>query len=203
MFLKTHRRVKNGKEHCYYSIAENKRTARGVGQRQVLYLGEINDSQREAWKRAIRVFDEGANSERAVAVYTSATALPAHAEGYGVRVIVIALPREGEAVTPESFHYRVHRSRLRQTRRREGRYLLRTNLTSTDPAQLWERYLQLVRVEEAFRNLKGDLGIRPIYHQLENRVEAHVFISFIAFALHATLPDQPRPRLSAAQKIAV
>jgi hypothetical protein len=59
-------------------------------------------------------------------------------------------------------------------------------------AQLWERYLQLVRVEEAFRNLKGDLGIRPIYHQLENRVEAHVFISFIAFALHATLQARLR-----------
>lgn len=523
MFLKTHRRVKNGKEHCYYSIAENKRTTRGVVQRQVLYLGEINDSQREAWKRAIQVFDEGANSERAVAVYTSAMALPTHAEGYGVRVcleamelhrprqwgacwlgaelwnqldmdgfwrprlgcsregtdwtkvlqvlslyrlidpgsewrlhrdwfestalgdllhgdfslaakdtlyrchdrllshkedffshlsdkwrdlfnpdyevllydltstyfestpdfpegdkrrfgysrdkrsdcvqivialvlttegfplaykvlpgntldnqtlrdfladiekqygkakrlwlmdrgipteevlaemrasdppasylvgtpkgrltkyeerllkenwqqaregvnvklltdegetyvlarsedrvhkersmrrrrlkrylkalhklrlqrklpltrddllkalggaakeagrdakhIVITLPPEGAAVTPESFHYRIDRTRLRQARHREGRYLLRTNLTSTDPAQLWERYLQLVRVEEAFRNLKGDLGIRPIYHKLENRVEAHVFISFIAFALHATLQARLR-----------
>jgi transposase len=518
MFLKTHRRRKKGKEHCYYSIAENKRTTRGIVQRQVLYLGEINDSQREAWQRAICVFDEGANSERAVAVYTSATALPAHAEGYGVRVcleemelhrprqwgacwlgaelwkqldmdgfwrprlgcsregtdwtkvlqvlslyrlldpgsewrlhrdwfestaladllhgdfslaakdtlyrchdhllshkegffshlaekwrdlfnpdyevllydltstyfestpdfpegdkrrfgysrdkrsdcvqivialvlttegfplaykvlpgntldnqtlrdfladiekqygkakrlwlmdrgipteevlaemrasdppanylvgtpkgrltkyeerllkenwqqaregvdvklltdegetyvlarsqdrvhkersmrrrrlkrylkelkklrlerklpltrddllkalggaakeagrdakhIIITLPPEGSAVTPESFHYRINRTHLRRTRLREGRYLLRTNLTSTDPAQLWERYLQLVQVEEAFRNLKGDLGIRPIYHQLEKRVEAHVFISFIAFALHATL----------------
>jgi hypothetical protein len=77
-------------------------------------------------------------------------------------------------------------------RQREGRYLLRTNLATTDPAGLWQRYLQLVQVEEAFRNLKGDLGIRPIYHQLEERIEAHVFISFIAFALHATLKGRLR-----------
>jgi len=523
MFLKTHRRQKKGKAHCYYSIVENKRTTRGVVQRQVLYLGEINDNEKEAWKRAIRVFDEGANIERAVAVYPSSTAMPAHAEGYGVRVcleamelhhprqwgacwlgtelwnqleldnfwvprlgcsregtdwtkvlqvlslyrlldpgsewrlhrdwfentalgdllhgdfslaakdtlyrchdrllshkedffshlsdkwrdlfnadyevllydltstyfestpdfpegdkrrfgysrdkrsdcvqivialvlttegfplaykvlpgntldnqtlrgfladiekqygkakriwlmdrgipteevlaemrasnppasylvgtpkgrlskyearllkedwqqaregvdvklltdqgetyvlarsqdrvlkersmrrrrlkrylkelkklrlqrklpltrddllkalggaakaagrdakhIVITLPPEGTPVTPESFHYRIDRILLRQTRQREGNYLLRTNLTSTDPAELWERYLQLVRVEEAFRNLKGDLGIRPIYHQLESRVEAHVFISFIAFALHTTLQARLR-----------
>ena len=523
MFLKTHRRKKNGKEHCYYSIAENRRTTRGVVQRQVLYLGEINDSQREAWEKAIRVFDEDQKTEREISVYTSASMLPSHADGHGVRVcldamelhrprqwgacwlatelwqqldldafwqpllgtsregtdwtkvlqvltiyrlldpgsewrlhrdwfestaladlldgdfslaakdtlyrchdrllphkdalfthlagkwrdlfnpdyevllydltstyfestpdfpegdkrrfgysrdkrsdcvqivialvlstegfplaykvlpgntidnqtlrafladiekqygkakrlwlmdrgipteevlaemraskppasylvgtpkgrltkyeerllkedwhqaregvdvklltdegetyvlarsadrvhkeramrrrrlgrylktlkklrlerklpltrdallqalgaaakaagrdakhIIITLPPEGTAVTPESFHYRFDRARLRRTRRREGRYLLRTNLTTTDPAELWQRYLQLVQVEEAFRNLKGDLGIRPIYHQLEERIEAHVFISFLAFALHATLKGRLR-----------
>ncbi len=67
-----------------------------------------------------------------------------------------------------------------------------SGLTTTDPAELWQRYLQLVQVEEAFRNLKGDLGIRPIYHQLEERIEAHVFISFLAFALHATLKGRLR-----------
>ena len=111
----------------------------------------------------------------------------AKAAGRDATHIIITLPPEGAAVTPESFPYRCDRDRLRRTRRREGRYLLRTNLTTTDPAELWQRYLQLVQVEEAFRNLKGDLGIRPIYHQLEERVEAHVFISFLAFALHATL----------------
>jgi transposase len=523
MFLKTHRRKKNGKEHCYYSIAENRRTTRGVVQRQVLYLGEINDSQREAWQKAIRVFDEDHKAEREIALYSSASVLPTHAEGHGVRVrldamelhrprqwgacwlaaelwqqlsldtfwqpllgtsregtdwtkvlqvltiyrlldpgsewrlhrdwfdgtaladllhgdfslaakdtlyrchdrllphkdalfthlaakwrdlfnpdyeillydltstyfestpdfpegdkrrfgysrdkrsdcvqivialvlttegyplaykilpgntidnqtlrdfladiekqygktkrlwlmdrgipteevlaemrasdppasylvgtpkgrltkyeerllkedwhearegvdvklitdegetyvlarsadrvhkeramrrrrlgrylktlknlrierkkpltrdtllqalgaaakaagrdakhILITLPPEGAAVTPESFHYRIDRARLRRARHREGRYLLRTNLTATEPAELWQRYLQLVQVEEAFRNLKGDLGIRPIYHQNEERIEAHVFISFLAFALHATLKGRLR-----------
>lgn len=86
-----------------------------------------------------------------------------------------------------AFSYRLDRSKLRQVRRREGRYLLRTNLTENDPAQLWSYYLQLVRVEEAFKNLKGDLAIRPVFHQEEARIEAHIFIAFLAYCLHVTL----------------
>ncbi|MGH9817160.1 MAG: IS1634 family transposase, partial [Candidatus Acidiferrales bacterium] len=86
-----------------------------------------------------------------------------------------------------AFSYRLDRDKLRQARRREGRYLLRTNLTATDPAKLWELYLLLVRVEEAFKNLKGDLAIRPIFHQLEPRIEAHIFIAFLAYGLYVTL----------------
>jgi hypothetical protein len=86
-----------------------------------------------------------------------------------------------------AFTYRLDRDKLRQARRREGRYLLRTNLTEDDPAKLWELYLLLVRVEEAFKNLKGDLAIRPIFHQLEPRIEAHIFIAFLAYCLHVTL----------------
>jgi hypothetical protein len=92
-------------------------------------------------------------------------------------------------VDPRSpaFTYRLDRSKLRTARRREGRYLLRTNLTEHDPAKLWTYYLQLGTVEEAFKNLKGDLAIRPIFHQDEERVEAHIFIAFLAYCLHATL----------------
>src|SRR2546423_5180264 len=75
----------------------------------------------------------------------------------------------------------------RQARSREGRYLLRTNLAEEDPAKLWSHYLLLVAVEEAFKNLKGDLAIRPIFHQLEARIEAHVFIAFLAYCLQVTL----------------
>ena len=91
------------------------------------------------------------------------------------------------------FRYSLNKERLRQVRRREGRYLLRTNLTSNDPAELWKYYIQLTQVEEAFKNLKGDLSIRPIWHQNEQRIEAHVFISFLAYCLHATLTQQLRP----------
>jgi transposase len=91
------------------------------------------------------------------------------------------------------FTYRLNRIKLKQVRRREGRYLLRTNLTATDPAELWRYYLQLTQVEEAFKNLKGDLSIRPIYHQLEQRIEAHIFIAFLAYCLHVTLAQQLRP----------
>jgi len=89
-----------------------------------------------------------------------------------------------------SFTYRLDRDKLRQVRRREGRYLLRTNLTESDPAKLWQFYLQLVQVEAAFRTLKGDLAIRPIFHQEPSRIEAHIFIAFLAYCVHVTLGRQ-------------
>jgi transposase len=117
----------------------------------------------------------------------------ANQAGRDASVVEVTLPAEGMPVTPETFSYRVNRARLRDLRKREGSYLLRTNLKDAEPAKLWERYMQLVQVEEAFRTLKGDLGLRPIWHQLENRIEAHVFISFQAYCLQVTL----RARLKA------
>ena len=101
------------------------------------------------------------------------------------RLIAVEVPKRGA-----SFTYRLDRDKLRQVRRREGRYLLRTNLTESDPAKLWQFYLQLVEVEAAFRTLKGDLAIRPIFHQEESRIEAHIFIAFLAYCLHVTLGQQ-------------
>jgi len=86
-----------------------------------------------------------------------------------------------------AFRYALNRKKLRQARRREGRYLLRSNLTESDPATLWSYYLRLVEVEQAFRTLKGDLAIRPIHHQESWRIEAHIFIAFLAYCLHVTL----------------
>ena len=90
------------------------------------------------------------------------------------------------------FSFRLDRARLRTVRRREGRYLLRSNLTASDPALLWSFYLQLVEVEEAFRNLKGDLAVRPVFHQLEHRIEAHIFVAFLAYCVHVTLREKLR-----------
>ena len=98
------------------------------------------------------------------------------------RLVAVKVPKGSTTLS-----YRLKRDKLRQARRREGRYLLRTNLTESDPAQLWSYYLQLVAIEEAFKNLKGDLAIRPIFHQDEPRVEAHIFIAFLAYCLHVTL----------------
>jgi transposase len=98
------------------------------------------------------------------------------------RLLTIAVAKDSA-----TFSYRLDRDKLRRARRREGRYLLRTNLTDDDPARLWGLYLQLVNVEEAFRNLKGDLAIRPIFHQDQARIEAHIFIAFLAYCLHVTL----------------
>jgi hypothetical protein len=90
------------------------------------------------------------------------------------------------------FGFTLSRTRLRIARRREGRYLLRTNLTATDPAQLWQFYLQLAEVEAAFRDIKGDLAIRPIFHQKEQRIEAHILLSFLAYCVHVTFKHQLR-----------
>lgn len=88
--------------------------------------------------------------------------------------------------------YSLDRDRLRQTRQREGRYLLRTNLAATDPELIWRTYMQLCHVEEAFRTLKGDLGLRPIFHHKPERIEAHLFVAFLAYCLSITLRQQLR-----------
>lgn len=92
--------------------------------------------------------------------------------------------------------FALRKDRLRAARRREGRYLLRTNLTEVDPAKLWGFYMQLVRVEEAFRTLKGELALRPIYHQNEGRIEAHIFLAFLAYCLQVTLAQRLKPHAS-------
>jgi transposase len=92
-----------------------------------------------------------------------------------------------------TFSFNLNRQKLRVARRREGRYLLRTNLCEREPAQLWQFYMLLVEVESAFKTLKDDLGLRPIFHQLQDRIEAHIFVAFMAYCLHVTL----RARLKA------
>ena len=100
--------------------------------------------------------------------------------------VEVTLHDEGEKQTA-SLSYRLDRASLRVARRREGRYLLRTNLTEADPAKLWTFYLQLTEVEQAFKELKGDLALRPIYHQRESRIHSHIFVSFLAYCLQVTL----------------
>jgi transposase len=105
----------------------------------------------------------------------------------------ILLPQEGEAVTRQTFTFKLDKDKLQKAELRDGHYLLRSNLVGEDAAVLWELYLQLTQIEAAFRTLKSELGLRPIYHQLENRVEAHILVAFLAYALSVTL----RQRLQA------
>jgi hypothetical protein len=96
-------------------------------------------------------------------------------------------------VTAEGrLEYSMDIEKLRTLRRREGRYLLRTNLSADDPELLWRCYMQLVFVEEAFRTLKGDLGLRPIFHHKPERIEAHLFVAFLAYCLSITLRQRLR-----------
>jgi transposase len=102
----------------------------------------------------------------------------------------IHLPAAGEAVTRRTFHFEVDRDKLRKAEQRDGHYLLRSNLTAEDPAVLWTRYVQLTQIEAVFRSLKSDLGIRPVYHRLEHRVDAHIMVAFLAYCLQVTLKNR-------------
>lgn len=114
------------------------------------------------------------------------------AAGRAWSLVKIHLPGEDQAIDATTFGYELDRERLRQRIRREGRYLLRSNMKTTSPETVWENYLLLTRVEQAFKDLKGDLSIRPIGHQREDRIEAHIFLSFLAYCLHATLRNLAR-----------
>ena len=99
-------------------------------------------------------------------------------------VMKITVPAPRQKTTPDTFHFRIDRAKLRIVRRHEGRYLLRSNLTEREPGQLWNLYMQLVQVEEALKNLKGDLAVRPVFHWKMERIEAHILVAFIACTLH-------------------
>jgi transposase len=112
--------------------------------------------------------------------------------GRAYGLVEIRLPAEAKPVSAETFQYQLRKKKLRVVRRREGRYLLRAHRCGTDPGALWGFYMQLTEVEAAFKNLKGDLAIRPIFHRLENRIEAHIFVCFLAYCLHVTLRHRLR-----------
>ena len=108
--------------------------------------------------------------------------------GRAWKMISITLPKEGQKVTPETFHWHLDWDRIDEARANdEGTYLLRTNLPECDPKTLWKRYMIQGEIEYAFRELKNDLGLRPVYHQLDDRIEAHVFTAFMALCLFQTL----------------
>jgi len=109
------------------------------------------------------------------------------------RLVEIQLPtaqknkKQNPGQTDRKFSFALNKDKLREVRRREGRYLLRTNLIEQPAAQAWEFYMQLAQVEGAFKNLKGDLGLRPFFHQKQERIEAHIFVAFLAYCLHVSL----------------
>jgi transposase len=107
--------------------------------------------------------------------------------GRAFSFVQIQIPAAGQPVTRESFRFSVDKTKLKNAELRDGHYLLRSNLTDADPAVLWTRYVQLTQIESVFRSLKSELGIRPIFHRLEHRVDAHILIAFLAYSLQVTL----------------
>jgi transposase len=106
--------------------------------------------------------------------------------------VKINLPQADQQVTKATFTFQLDKAKLKEAEQRDGHYLLRTNLLAEDPAVLWDRYVQLTQIEAAFKCLKSDLGIRPIHHQLERRVDAHILIAFLAYCLTVTLRHRLR-----------
>ena len=107
----------------------------------------------------------------------------------------ITKPAAGEAVNRATFTARLDKAAWKKAIERDGCYLLRahmpweqwpTGMEKQAPV-LWKWYMQLVRVEEAFKTLKGDLNLRPIHHQLQSRVEAHVLVAFLGYCLSSSL----------------
>lgn len=363
MYLRCNERFKDGKQHRYWNIVENKRVAGGrIVQRQVLYLGEINDHQQKVWRKTIEVFEDGKTESRQISLFPEDRPLPADecnaihvrlnelkiknprqwgacwlfcelweqlqldnfwrdkllpsrrgtrwlnvfktlvayrlidpgsewrlhrlwyeqsamsdllSEDFGLAqkdklyrcldklieykndlfgflqkrwqdmfnvrfdillydltstyfecdppeqgmrkfgysrdkrsdcvqvVIALIITPDGFPLAYEvmpgntkdsnTFTFSLRKDKLRGVRKREGKYLLRSNLTSHDPAMLWKQYIQLTEIEQAFRNLKGEMNLRPIHHRIEERIEAHIFVAFQAYCLHVTL----RQRLKA------
>ena len=113
--------------------------------------------------------------------------------GLVTRCIDIAIPKSNEQINRSTFDYKLNREKFRRMIERDGAYLLRSNLTSTDPQQLWKMYMQLVQIEAAFKSLKSELNLRPIFHYVESRVEAHVLIAFLGYCLLATLKMRLQP----------
>jgi len=110
--------------------------------------------------------------------------------GHVRQFVKMRLPKEGEAVSRTTFRCSFDGVGWRRSQEREGAYVLRGYLPTamaSDGSSLWQMYMQLVHVEQAFKHVKGDLAIRPIHHHLEERVEAHILVAFLGYALLASL----------------
>jgi hypothetical protein len=116
--------------------------------------------------------------------------------GNAWRLVDVVVPEVGEPVMPSSFRLSINKPALRHVRQIEGQYLLRSFQCGVKPEQLWEFYVQLTEVEQAFKDLKQDLSIRPVFHKKDDRIDAHIFVAFIAYCLHATLKHMARQSAS-------
>lgn len=110
--------------------------------------------------------------------------------GNASKLVELSFPAPHQAVTPDTFSFSLCKDKLRRIRRQEGQYLLRSNLIGENASTLWKYYIQLVEVEQAFKNLKSDLSLRPIYHQKDPRIEAHIFVAFLSYCLQVTLQQR-------------
>lgn len=142
--------------------------------------------------RALRKMRKEKSRDRLLMRVGAARSAAKSAKGF----VTIELPKAQEAISRETFRFKLEREKLRDAELYDGHYLLRTNLSDKEPGYLWELYMLLVEIEAVFRNFKNDLGIRPVYHQVEPRVDAHIFVCFQAYCLYVTLKHWLKPLAS-------
>jgi transposase len=106
--------------------------------------------------------------------------------------VSLTIPKSKSRIEAGQFSYKFEAAKYRQMICRDGSYFLRTNQIGKDGCDLWREYMLQCNVEQAFKELKSDLGIRPVYHHKEDRVDAHVFIAFMGYCLQATLRHRLR-----------
>jgi hypothetical protein len=113
--------------------------------------------------------------------------------GHMSGTVIVQVPDEGQRPTPQNFHYELNASFSRESLERDGSYILRSNAIQADAATMWSMYMQLVFIEAAFKSMKSDLAIRPIFHRVQPRVEAHLFVAFMGYCLMAALRKHLEP----------
>jgi hypothetical protein len=112
--------------------------------------------------------------------------------GTSHRCVELKLPKQKERIEAGEFSYRLNKQKYRDMIYRDGKYFLRTNQQGKDGKTLWNEYMLQCNVEQSFRELKSDLGIRPVYHHKQDRVEAHIFVAFMSYCLQVTLRHKLR-----------
>jgi hypothetical protein len=206
VYLRRCYRQKDGKRHAYWALVESYRTARGPRQRVAAYLGELDRQGRLGVARAaqpdsaqqadlfrqepgaewVEVDLNGVRVERRRPFggsWLGLLLLGHSSRAAGLFRVEVEAGAEGGA----------HLTWTKRDERREwmklseGCYLLPSNVTDWSGEELWRAYIQLTEAEEALRLHKGDLVMRPVWHQKEDRVQAHILVCFLAYVLWKTL----------------
>lgn len=138
--------------------------------------------------RTLRRMRKEENRDRLLMRWGAAKA----AAGRAASMVEVHFPDKDQEVSAQTFRFALRKAKLKETELYDGYYLLRSNLSDKEPQWLWNLYMLLVQIEAVFRCFKNDLGIRPVYHQNDSRVEAHIFVCFQAYCLWVTLQQKLR-----------
>jgi len=173
MFLRPHQRHKDGKEHTYWSLVETVRTA---------IRHRFSTRMENALKGLEKTITRGRLKDRNKMERRLGKIQARHPQVNDLFEVALRDTAEGLRLV-----WGMKEERKAWRNLREGAYMPRTNLQAGSAQELWSKYMQLTEAEAAFRALKSELSIRPLFHQKESRVKAHVLVAFLGYALWITL----------------